>query len=490
MKLSLKSVSSSGVELSWRRRYGILLICSMSLLIVGLDVTIVNVALPSIGRNFHSPLSGLQWIVDAYTLVLASLLMLSGSTADRLGRRRTFVIGLSTFATGSLLCSVAPNLTSLIIFRMMQAVGGSMLNPVAMSIITNTFTIARERAQAIGIWAGVNGVSMALGPVVGGSLVSSIGWRSIFWINVPIGLAAIVLALRYIPESKAPVARKVDLPGQVLLVLLLASLTYGIIEAPNRGWSSPLIITMLALAAGSLAALLVWENRVHEPLIDVRFFRSVPFASATIIAIAALAAMGGFLFLNTLYLQDVRGLSALRAGIDTLPMALMTIVLSPISGHMVSRRGSRTPLLLAGTAMGIACLMLVRLSAATPFSWLFASYVFFGIGFGLVNAPITNAAVSGMPRSQAGVAAGIASTSRQIGQTLGVAVVGALVSSSLSHGGHLNFSLAARAGWWVLTGCGLAILLLGTTATTSWARATAQRTAEAINPEYLEGHTR
>jgi EmrB/QacA subfamily drug resistance transporter len=331
---------------------------------------------------------------------------------------------------------------------------------------------------------------MALGPVVGGSLVSSIGWRSIFWINVPIGLAAIVLALRFIPESKAPVARKVDLPGQVLLVLLLASLTYAIIEAPDRGWSSPLIITMLALAAGSLAALLVWEKRVDEPLIDIRFFRSVPFTSATITAIAALAAMGGFLFLNTLYLQDVRGLSALRAGIDTLPMALMTIVLSPISGHMVSRRGSRTPLLLAGAATGISCLMLVRLSAATPFSWLFTSYVFFGIGFGLVNAPITNAAVSGMPRSQAGVAAGIASTSRQIGQTLGVAVVGALVSSSLSHGGHLNFSLAARAGWWVLTACGLAIVLLGIIATTSWARATARRTAEAINPEYLEGHTR
>ncbi len=490
MNSPILRTSSTSVELSRRRRYGILLICSLSLLIVGLDVTIVNVALPSIGRDFHAPLSGLQWIVDAYTLVLASLLMLSGSTADRLGRRRTFVIGLSTFAVGSLLCSVAPNLTSLIIFRMMQAVGGSMLNPVAMSIITNTFTIARERAQAIGIWAGVIGVSMALGPVVGGSLVSSIGWRSIFWINVPIGLAAIVLALRYIPESKAPVARKVDVPGQILMVLLLASLTYGIIEAPDRGWSSPLIITVLALAGGSLAALLVWENRIHEPLIDVRFFRSVPFASATIIAIAAFASMGGFLFLNTLYLQDVRGLSAFRAGIDTLPMALMTMVLSPISGHMVSRRGSRTPLLLAGTSIAVSCVMLVRLSAATPFSWLFVSYVFFGIGFGLVNAPITNAAVSGMPRSQAGVAAGIASTSRQIGQTLGVAVVGALVSSSLSHGRELNFALAARAGWWVLTGCGIAILLLGITATTSWARATAQRTAEAINPEYLEGHTR
>jgi len=167
-------------ELSRRRRIGILLICSMSLLIVGLDVTIVNVALPSIGRGFHASLSGLQWTVDAYTLVLASLLMLSGSTADRLGRRCTFLIGLVTFSAGSLLCSLAPNLALLIVFRMVQAVGGSMMNPVAMSIITNTFTVPRERAQAIGVWAAVVGVSMALGPVVGGVLVSSVGWRSIF----------------------------------------------------------------------------------------------------------------------------------------------------------------------------------------------------------------------------------------------------------------------------------------------------------------------
>src|SRR6202161_1672483 len=170
----------------------------MSLLIVGLVVTIVNVALPSIRREFHAPVSGLQWTGDAYTLVLSSLLMLSGSTADRLGRSRTFIIGMVTFATGSLLCSLAPKLTLLIVFRMVQAVGGSMLNPVAMSIITNTFTVPRERAQAIGVWAAVVGVSMALGPVVGGVLVSSVGWRSIFWINIPIGLTAVVLALRYI----------------------------------------------------------------------------------------------------------------------------------------------------------------------------------------------------------------------------------------------------------------------------------------------------
>lgn len=476
-------------QLSRRRRIGILLVCSMSLLIVGLDVTIVNVALPSIGKDFNAHLSGLQWTVDAYTLVLASLLMLSGSTADRLGRRRTFVIGLLTFVAGSFLCSLAPNLTTLIIFRMVQAVGGSMLNPVAMSIITNTFTIAHERAQAIGIWAAVIGVSMALGPVVGGLLVSSVGWQSIFWINVPIGITAVVLALRYIPESKALVARKVDIPGQTLVIVLLASLTYGIIEAPDRGWSSPIIVGALVVAAVSLVALLVCEHRISEPLIDLRFFRSIPFSSATLIAVASFAALGGFLFLNTLYLQDVRGLSALGAGLDTLPMAAMTMLFPPISGRIVGRRGSRVPLMIAGVAMCASCLMLVGLSATTPFTWLFTSYVVFGVGVGFVNAPITNAAVSGMPRAQAGVAAAIASTSRQIGQTLGVAVVGVLVSSSLSRGGHLDFATASHAGWWILAGCGLAVLVLGIAATTPWARATAQRTAEAINPEFLEGHT-
>ncbi len=475
--------------LSRRRRVGVLLICSMSLLIVGLDVTIVNVALPQIGRSFHAPLSGLQWTVDAYTLVLASLLMLSGSTADRLGRRRTFVAGLLVFSAGSLLCSLAPNLTTLIIFRMLQAVGGSMLNPVAMSIITNTFTNPRERAQAIGVWAAVVGVSMALGPVVGGVLVSAVGWQSVFWINVPIGMAAIVLALRFIPESKALVARKVDVPGQTLIVLLLASLTYGIIEAPDRGWGSPWILGSLSVAVLSLLSLLHWERRVHEPLLNLRFFGSFPFSAATMIAVSAFAALGGFLFLNTLYLQDVKGLSALDAGIDTLPMAVMIMLLPPLSGRIVGRRGSRIPLVVAGSTMAISCLLLVGITSTTPFTRLFTAYIVFGIGFGLVNAPITNAAVSGMPRAQAGVAAAVASTSRQVGSTLGVAVVGALISASVVKGDHLNLATASRAGWWVLFGCSVVVLVLGVAATTPWAKSTAQRTAQELNPEFLEGHT-
>jgi MFS family permease len=296
----------------------------------------------------------------------------------------------------------------------------------------------------------------------------------------------VFLALRFIPESKAPVARKVDVPGQVLVITLLSSLTFGIIEAPNRGWTSAPILGAFALATASLAGFLVWERRAPEPLVDLRFFRSVPFASATVIAVLAFSGLGGFLFLNTIYLQDVRGLSALHAGIDTLPMAAMVMLLPPVSGRILSRRGGRIPLVIAGLALATACFMLVGLSASTPFSWLFCAYAVFGIGFGFVNAPITNAAVAGMPRAQAGVAAAIASTSRQVGATLGVAVVGSLVASSLHPGSRAAFALASRAGWWVLAGCGTAILVIGLVATSGWANVSARRTAALINPEYLE----
>jgi EmrB/QacA subfamily drug resistance transporter len=222
--------------LSQRRRYLVLAICCLSLFIVGLDATIVNVALPSIGRELHAPVSGLQWTIDAYSLVLASLLMLSGSTADRVGRRRTFQAGLALFTLGSLLCSVAPGLGWLVAFRMLQAVGGSMLNPVAMSIITNTFTEPAERARAIGVWGGVFGLSMAMGPVLGGVLVDAVGWRGVFWVNIPVGIAALVFTALFVPESKASRPRRLDPFGQLLVIVLLGSLTYAVIEGPAYGW--------------------------------------------------------------------------------------------------------------------------------------------------------------------------------------------------------------------------------------------------------------
>ncbi len=431
---------------------------------VGLDMTVVNVALPSIGRDLDAGVSGLQWTVDAYTVVMASLLMFSGSLADRFGRRRTFVTGLAVFTAASVACGLAPDATALIAFRALQAVGASMLNPVAMSIIANTFTDPRERAQAVGVWGAVFGISMALGPVVGGTVVAAVGWRAIFWVNLPVGLAAMALTLRFVPESRAPRPRRFDPVGQALVVVLLAGLTYGIIEGPARGWSSAPVIAALGAAAVALPALLAYEPRRREPLVELRFFRSVPFASAVGIAVAAFATFGGFLFLNTLYLQQVRGLSPVHAGLATVPLAAMTVVASPISGRIVGRRGPRIPLLIAGVCMTTACALLTGIGPATSTVQLMAAYVVFGIGLGFVNAPVTNAAVSGMPRAQAGVAAAIATTSRQVGQTLGVAVVG-----------------ATAAAWWVLVACGAAVLALGLVATSAGAR------RAAASPRLSEG---
>ncbi|RXS77806.1 DHA2 family efflux MFS transporter permease subunit [Streptomyces sp. TM32] len=465
-------------ELGRRRRLLVLAICCMSLLIVSLDATILNVALPSIQHDLHASVSGMQWTIDAYTLVMASLLMLSGSMADRLGRRRVFLVGLVVFALGSLLCSLAPGLGWLVVFRMVQAVGGSMLNPVAMSIITNTFTEPRERARAIGVWGGVVGISMAAGPVLGGLLVQSVGWRSIFWINVPIGALALFLTLRYVPESRAPRPRRVDPVGQLLVITLLGSLTYAIIEAPNAGWTSPQILVFVLVALGSLAGLLAYERRREEPLLDLRFFHSAPFSGATVVAVCAFAALAGFLFINTLYLQNIRGLSALDAGFYMLPMAGMTLIFAPVSGRLVGSHGPRPSLLCAGTAMGASGVLFAAFGAQSTNALMFTAYVLFGIGFGLVNAPITNTAVSGMPRAQAGVAAAVASTSRQVGQSLGVAVIGAV----LAGGAHATattdaFLAAARPAWWIIAGCGAAVLLLGVLTTGRWAQETARRTA-------------
>lgn len=473
-------------ELSPRRRLLVLAICCMSLLIVSLDVTVLNVALPAMQSDLHASTAGLQWTIDAYTLVLAVLLMLAGSTADRIGRKKVFMAGLVVFTIGSLLCSLAPNLELLVAARMVQAVGGSMLNPVAMSIITNTFTDPRERARAIGVWGAVVGISMAAGPLLGGLLVESVGWRSIFWLNLPIGLVALLATLRYVPESRAPKARRPDPVGQLLVIALFGPLTYAIIEAPEAGASTSLPFAAVSLAA--LIGLLRYEPRRAEPLVDLRFFRSVPFSGATVVAVAAFAALGGFLFLSTLYLQNVRGLDALHAGLWMLPMAVPMFLCAPLSGRLVGSRGPRLPLLVSGAAITTSGLLFAVFEAETSDVTLFLGYVLFGVGFGFVNAPITNTAVSGMPRGQAGVAAAVASTSRQLGQTLGVAVIGAVLAAGVSTSAYrATFVSAAVPGWWILTGCGAVVLVLGAVTTGPWARRTAERTARRLeSPEVRE----
>jgi EmrB/QacA subfamily drug resistance transporter len=464
-------------ELDRRRRQLVLMICCCSLFVVGLDNTIVNLALPSIQHDLDASVTSLQWTIDAYTLTLASLLMLSGSTADRIGRRRVFRTGLLLFSAGSLLCSIAPNAGALVGFRVLQAIGGSMLNPVAMSIIVNVFTEPRERARAIGIWGGVTGLSMAAGPVLGGLLVDAVGWRSIFWINVPVGVAAMILAGRFVPESRAPRPRRLDPVGQLLVMVLLGGLTFAIIEGPVRGWGSPLILGCLAGAAVAAVTLVPWESRRTDPLIDPRFFRSVPFTGATLIAVCAFASLAGFLFLNALYLQSVRGFSALHAGLLTLPMAALCAVLPPISGRIVGARGGRIPLVLGGLGVTLGGASLLPLTTDYPLWLLVIGYLAFGAGFGLINPPITNTAVSGMPAAQAGVASAVASTSRQVGTALGVAIIGSVVTSRVTGPLGTGLAEASHVGWAIVVGCGVAIMVLGLLTTTRAARRTAEETA-------------
>jgi EmrB/QacA subfamily drug resistance transporter len=464
-------------------RWLVLGICCLSLFIVGVDTTIVNVALPAINRSLHASLDGLQWIVDAYTLVLGSLLMLGGSTGDRLGRRRVFQTGLVTFVIGSGLCAIAPNLGVLIAARAFQALGGAMLNPVALSIVRNVFHDPRERARAIGLWSIAFGLSLGLGPVLGGVFVTTVGWRYVFLVNIPVGLLACVLTAIYVPESRAAHARRIDPIGQVLVITGLAGLTYAIIEGPRDGWGSVAIVGLFALAVASFTLLVPYELRRAEPLIDVRFFRSRPFSGAAVSAICAFGAYGAFLFLNTLYLQDARGLSALDAGLYTLPLAVSNIIFAPLTGRLVARIGIRRPLLLAGVALGVGPLLLTRITPHSPVWLLFAAYVIFGAGLGLANPPITNTAISGMPPEQAGVAGAIASSSRQVGSTIGIAVVGAIVGAGSGAGFGTAFARATHPGWWLIAGLAAILFTVAACTTTPTAFAGAREVAASLQPE-------
>ncbi len=480
-KANPPTLTSSGIKLETQsasrvsRPNLILAICCMSLLIVGMDVTIVNVALPVIQRDLHARLSGLQWILDAYTLVVASLLMLSGSMSDRFGRRRVFQIGLVLFTAASLLCSMAHSIGQLVAFRALQGLGASMLNPVALSIIANAFPEAKARAHAVGIWGAVAGVSLAIGPLIGGALTQAIGWRSIFWINLPIGLTAVVLAALFVPESKAPRARAFDPVGQFLVFLTLASLTTAVIEGPHTGWTSWRILGLFATTAVALATFLYYEPRRKDPLLDLRFFRSIPFSSATVLALCAFASFAGFLFLNSLYLEQARGFSAFHTGLYTLPLALMMMVCAPLSGRLVGRHGTLPSLLAAGAGLLSSTLLLTRLSIDTPVVLLLLAYALFGLALGMINPAITNNAVAGMPLSQAGVASAIASTGRQVGAALGVAVAGTVVAAS--HAKGTDFTRATHPIWWIMTACGALVLLVGWASNTAWARSSTGRVA-------------
>ena len=448
------------------RRYAVLAICCASLLVSVMDISIVNMALPAIRDDLGASTAGLQWTVDAYTLVLASFLLLAGSTADRFGRKRMFRLGLIVFGLGSLLCSLAPGIEALVAARAVQAVGGTMLNPVAMAIVVTVFPDRAERARAIGIFGATAGLSLVLGPILGGALVDGLGWRSVFWVTLPIVALAVLFTSLYVPESRAARGRRFDPVGQLLVVLLLGSVVSAIIE--KNALRTPLIVTAVVAAV----LLIAYERRREEPLLELRLFRSIPFSSAVVIAMVAYTGFGAFLFVTTLYLQSIRDLSALDAGLCLLPVGLLITVLSPLTGRVVGARGPRLPLVVAGTALTLGAFASLGIGPATPLPVVLGIFLLFGVFLGTINPPIANAAVSGMPGSMAGLAGSLASVGRQTGTSLGVAVAGSIIGSATTD--PERFVRAEHVVWWPTVAVGLVVLALALFSTSRRAHRTVQ----------------
>lgn len=430
---SKPGASEAGVldELAASQKRRILLICCISLFMNYLDGTILNVALPVLQRVYHADEAALQWIVDSFLLVLTCLLILAGSLADRFGRRRLLLYGLVIFTVGSLGCALSQSVVQLVIARMITGVGGSMLVPTTLSIVRNTFTDRRDLARAIGIWSGVYGIASACGPLAGGILIDTAGWRSIFLVNIPVGIAGVFLGRKYIPESVAKQVRKVDVWGQILVVLMMGALVSAIIEAPNLGWNSPVTVTGFLLSGAVFIVFVAVELRRNEPLIELRFFAIRSFAGANLLAIVTFVLMSGFLFLNTIYLQQVRDLSALQAGLMTLPLMVAIAIVAPLSGRFLAKHGPIRPMSVSPFFAMVAFGMMIGAHAYSSFTYLLVAYVLLGISLGLVNPTITHTSVAAIPSAQAGVASAITSASRQIGSALGVAVLGSVAVTAM-----------------------------------------------------------
>jgi EmrB/QacA subfamily drug resistance transporter len=465
--------------LSKRRKAGILATCCLSVLIAGIEITSLNLAIPAIRTDLNATAAHAQWAVAIYSLGVASLLMLGGAAGDRFGRRRVLQIGITIFLLGSLLCSLAPIIDVLIAGRLVQAVGASMMNPVALAIISQVFVVPAERARAIGIWGAVFGASVVLGPVVGGVLIHLFGWRAVFWINIPLGVVAIIACAVLVPESRSATIRGTDPIGQLLAAGSLFGLMFVLIESSGRGWTHPWIMAIAAAAACAFAGFLRYESRHPEPFVELRFFRSIPFAAATVTALCVFIVWGAFLFMMSLYLQSWRGYTAIHAGLLLLPVGVAVVVVSPISGYLVRRFGSRLPLLIAGLMTAAASLLLAFLEPTAPRSLLMVIFTAGGITFGKVTVPINYAAVTGMPQDRAGAAAGITSTSKQIGISVGVALSGVLAAGALSPPMG-DFTDSADPLWLFTFVLGLAIAVLGIVSTSPRAQRSAERLAPLI----------
>jgi EmrB/QacA subfamily drug resistance transporter len=416
-------------ETAHARRWFTLATLCLSLVIIVMDNTILNVAIPSLVRDLGASNSQLQWIIDGYTIVFAGLLLSAGSFGDRRGRKRALRMGIVIFAAGSALSALAGSPSHLIVTRALMGIGGALIMPSTLSILTNVFRDPKERARAIAIWAGFAGLAVAIGPLIGGLLLEHFSWSSVFWVNLPIAATALVLGHFFVPESKDPNAPRLDLPGALLSIVGLGALLFGIIEGPDAGWTAPHVLASFAVGLFGLAGFVAWEQHSDHPMLDMSFFRNPRFSAANSAVTLTFFALFGSLFLMTQYWQLVHGYSPLQAGIRLVPYALAMMLTAPLSARLVERLGTKqvvtTGLLLVAGAL--AALSFITVHSSYP--RVILNMVVMAVGMGLTTAPATESVMGSLPRNKAGVGSAVNDTTRQVGGALGVAIIGSLVAS-------------------------------------------------------------
>jgi EmrB/QacA subfamily drug resistance transporter len=411
------------------RKWWTLAAVAFGLFMIMLDNTVVNVALPSIERDLHVSISSLEWIVTAYALTFAALLITGGKLGDLFGRKRIFIVGIAIFTLSSLACGLAPSAGFLIGARAVQGVGAALMNPASLSIITATFA-PRERGQAIGIWAGVSAMALAIGPLVGGLIVDNLNWNWIFYINVPVGIAGIVVSWLVIKESRdMSREQSVDIPGLVTSSLGLFALSYALIEGNSHGWSSPEILGLFAAAAVLLVSFVLLERYQRLPMLDLSLFKNRTFTGANIVAMLVSLGMFGVFFYVSLYIQNILGFTATQAGAAFLPMTVLIILVAPMAGKASDRLGSRWLMGAGMTLVGISLLLYQRVGLESTFWTLLPSMLLGGVGMALTMAPMTAAAMHSVPVDKAGVGSGVLNSFRQLGGAIGIALMGAIVAS-------------------------------------------------------------
>jgi EmrB/QacA subfamily drug resistance transporter len=423
-----------------RQKVLVLLTMCFALFMAMLDNTVVNVALPTISRDLGAGVSGLQWIVDGYSLAFASLLLTGGTIGDSFGRKRVFLAGLGLFTLASLACGLSSSSEMLIGFRIVQGVGAALLMPGTLSIITVTFP-PQERARAIGIWAGVSALALALGPTLGGWVVERFGWQSVFFLNVPIGIAGVLIGMRIVRESKSDEARKLDLPGLALGTAGLFSIVYGLIEANQLGWSDPVIMGSLIAGGFLLVAFLTWEWRAPHAMLPLSFFRDRAFSAGNHVAFSVSFGLFAIFFFLSLYMQLIRGYSALSTGVRFLPLTLMIVIVAPQAGRFAQKHGSRIPMTVGMAAAGAAMLLLSRITATTSYAIMAPLFAVIGAGIAATMTPMTAAVMNSVGRQRAGLGSAMTNTSREVGGVFGIALLGTLLTTRLS--GLFRSSLAA-----------------------------------------------